>query len=538
MKQFRAADLLSPLVIFPAVKMSLHALTLRGYGVFRDELYYVACSDRLSAGYVDHPPLSIFVLRGIREIFGDGLLPMRVASAILGVVTLLAIGLLTRRLGGGAIAQSLAMAAFLASPIFWFLGHFYSMNSFDALFWVVSAYVLIEALGVGQDRGAETEGPVGGNRKWLLLGLVLGLGLLNKISVLWLGLGIAVGLLMTRERRHFKTFGPWIAGGTAALVFLPHVGWQIATGWPTLEFISNATQNKMVSVSPLTFVAGQLELVGGWIGGLFVLVGLAGFFFDVQARKVSVLGWMYLTVFLVLMINGASRAGYLAPAYGWVWPVAAWVVERRLKGLSARVAGLLAVVMILALLLRGAVALPFTLPILEVEQYQAYARTLGVEPSTSERKELGALPQHYADMFGWREKVRAARGAFEGLNPAEAETACFMAFNYGVAGALENEALALGTDPGGTDPGGRALPPVVSGHNNYWLWGPGACTGEVLIVFGSDLEELSQHFDRVERVDTVRCDLCMPYENHQPVFVARGPKTPLAEAWPMLKHYD
>ena len=533
MKRFRWAALSSPLVVFPVIKMALHAMTLRGYGVFRDELYYVACSDRLSAGYVDHPPLSIFVLRVIRELFGEGLLPMRVASAFLGVATLLAIGLLTRRLGGGVVAQSLAMAAFLASPIFWFLGHFYSMNGFDVLFWVVSAYLLMEALGVGREGAESTEWRAGENRKWLLLGVVLGLGLLNKISVLWMGLGIAVGLLMTRERRHFKTLGPWLAGGTAGLVFLPYVLWQVHHGWPTLEFISNATQNKMVSVSPLAFLAGQLDLVGGWIGGLFVLVGLVGFLFDAEARKYSVWAWMYLTVFLVLMVNGASRAGYLAPAYGWIWPVAGWVVERRLKGLPARVGGSLAVILTLALLLRGAVALPFTLPILEVQDYQSYARTLGVEPSTSERKELGALPQHYADMFGWKEKVQAARHAFEGLEPMEAEGACLMAFNYGVAGALENEALVLGGDPGG-----RALPSVVSGHNNYWLWGPGSCTGEVLIVFGGRLDELSKHFDRVEHVDTVRCDLCMPYENNQPIFVARGPKTPLANAWPMLKHYD
>ena len=178
------------------------------------------------------PPLSIFVLRVIRDIFGDGLLPMRVASALLGVVTLLAIGLLTRRLGGGVVAQSLAMAAFLASPIFWFLGHFYSMNGFDVLFWVVSAYLLIEALGVGRDGGVEDERG-GRNWNWLLLGVVLGLGLLNKISVLWLGLGIAVGLLMTQERRHFKTLGPWLAGGTAGLLFLPYVLWQVDRGWPT-----------------------------------------------------------------------------------------------------------------------------------------------------------------------------------------------------------------------------------------------------------------------------------------------------------------
>ena len=512
---------LSPLVFFPSLKLVLQGIALTGYGVFRDELYYVACSERLAAGYVDHPPLSIFLLRLIREVFGEGIWPMRAVSALLGAAVVLMVGLLARRLGGGAVAQSLAMAGFLAAPVQWFVGHYYSMNGFDALFWALAAYLLIEALQGGE------------SKSWALLGLVLGLGLLNKISVLWLGLGIAAGLLLTGERRVFKTPGPWIAGGLAGLIFLPHLLWQGAHGWPTLEFIANATENKMVSVSPSAFIAGQIDLVGGWIGAIFVLVGLGTLFLDPKGRRFSFLGWIYLTVFLVLMLNGASRSGYLAPAYAWVWPAAGWAVERALQRFQHRVGLAVAVLLTLVLLARAALAMPFTLPILSVEQFQSYARNLGVEPSTSERKELGALPQHYADMFGWREKVQAARAAFEGLDPSEAESACLLAFNYGVAGALENEALVLGREPEGPP-----LPPVISGHNSYWLWGPGPCTAEVLIVLGSDLEGLSEAFETVEQLDTIRCELCMPYENNQPVFVARGPKMSLAEAWPMLKHYD
>ena len=41
-----------------------------GYGIFVDEMYYVACARRLAWGYVDHPPLSIGLLRAAL-VFGD-----------------------------------------------------------------------------------------------------------------------------------------------------------------------------------------------------------------------------------------------------------------------------------------------------------------------------------------------------------------------------------------------------------------------------------------------------------------------------------
>ena len=49
----------------------LAANALGGYGYFRDELYYIACSRHLAAGYVDQPPLSIFVLAAAIPVLGN-----------------------------------------------------------------------------------------------------------------------------------------------------------------------------------------------------------------------------------------------------------------------------------------------------------------------------------------------------------------------------------------------------------------------------------------------------------------------------------
>ena len=249
------------IVLFAALKLCLHVAASSGYGYFRDELYYLACADHLAAGYVDHPPLSVFVLAAVRAVLGESLLALRLTPALLGAGTVALVGAMAKRLGGGRWALILAMTGALVAPQYLALDHFYSMNAFDIFFWALAAFLTI--------RVAEDE-TTGG---WLALGACLGLGLLNKISVLWLGAGLLVGLLATPMRRSLKTPGPWLAGLVAAVLFAPYVAWEIANGWPTREFVHNATAEKMVQVVPLDFVRGQVDMMLPftlplWLGGL------------------------------------------------------------------------------------------------------------------------------------------------------------------------------------------------------------------------------------------------------------------------------
>src|SRR6185503_2134066 len=107
----------SLLLVFAALKLAVHLACGEGYGYFRDELYYLACADHLDLGYVDHPPLSIFVLWLVRAVFGDSILVLRIAAALAGVLTVVLTGLLARTLGGGRMAQALAMTAVLIAPV-------------------------------------------------------------------------------------------------------------------------------------------------------------------------------------------------------------------------------------------------------------------------------------------------------------------------------------------------------------------------------------------------------------------------------------
>ncbi len=238
-----------PLALLPAAKLLLHLATIPGYGYFRDEFYSIACSERLAFGYVDHPPLSILLLRVVRELLGDSIWALRLVPALAGAATVLLVGLLARALGGGRLAQSLAMLAAVAAPLYLSLHHFYSMNAFDPLVWAIVSYLVVRL--VKEDRP----------RLWLPVGAALGLGLQNKISVLWLGFGLAAGLAATSRRRDLLTPWPWAAAGIAILLFLPHAIWQAANKWPTLEFIRNATQEKMVQVSVWSFLVRQLRVM-------------------------------------------------------------------------------------------------------------------------------------------------------------------------------------------------------------------------------------------------------------------------------------
>lgn len=501
----------SPLVLLPAAKLLLHLATFRGYGFFRDEFYYIACSKHLAFGYVDHPPLSIGLLAVQRALFGDSLFALRLLPAVVGALTVLMVGLLAREFGGGRFAQTLAMAAVGIEYMGVF--HVFSMNCFDVLIWATAAYLLAVI-----SKGSNP-------RMWMVLGALLGLGLQNKVSVLWLGAGLAVALVATHQRRHLLTPGPWLAGGLAVLIFAPHVLWQMRLSWPTLEFIRNATGEKMVEVAPLDFIQGQLGMfspavVPLWLGGLVYLL-LAR-----RTRSFRMLGWMYLTVFAILLLSGSSRAGYLGPAYTWLLAAGAVAWESWLQRSARRFRAVLQAVTLVLIVGVGLALLPFSLPVLPVEAYIAYADRLGVGPTTEERKELAELPQKYADMHGWQELVNTVTEVYESLPPGDREKTVIFTGNYGNSGAIDHLGRA------------RGLPPSISGHNNYWLWGPGETAGEVMIVVGGGEERLRALFSIVERAGTVDCRYCMPYEDDKPVWVTRGIRQRLVDVWVDLKHYD
>lgn len=493
--------------IIPFAVFVLLVVSAAGDHYFRDEFYYLACSRRLAWGYVDQPPLSVALLWVLRHIAGESLLTLRVAAAAVAAATVWLTGRVAAKLGGGSYAQALAMTATAAAPLLLAIGSFYSMNVFEPFLWTLAAFVLLDVL----DRPTMAD--------WILLGVILGAGLENKISVLWLGGGIAVGLLLTRARRLLLTPGPWIAGAVALAIFAPYVVWQVTHGWPTREFIANASREKMLANTPLQFIAAEIQDMHPMTLPIW-LSGLAALLFSKSLERARPLGYAFLVVATILILNRTSRSAYLAPAFPMLFAAGGVFLEHLIsRPLWHRVA-------LRVVALAGLVTAPIAIPILPIDAYLRYSRALGVAPKTEERNELGRLPQFFADRQGWDRLVDQVAAAYDRLSPAERASAAVFTGNYGEAGAIEQLGHSRGLI-------------AISGHNNYWLWGPAGRTGDVLIVLSRSRERLEQRFTSVEPAGETECGDCMPYENHLPIFICRGLRPPpLTEQWSTLKHYE
>ncbi len=136
------------------------------------------------------------------------------------------------------------------------------------------------------------------------------------------------------------------------------------------------------------------------------------------------------------------------------------------------------------------------------------------------------FPQYLGDRFGWEAMTATVAGVYERLPPSERSRACIFTANYGEASALN----LLGSR--------HHLPPAISGHNSYYLWGPGRCGGEVLITVGERRADLEEGYASVVRASTITCRYCMPEEDDLPVYVVRRPRLPVRALWMRAKHYD
>ncbi|MCZ6784775.1 MAG: glycosyltransferase family 39 protein [Proteobacteria bacterium] len=504
-----------PLLWIALIRFAIPTLStlLIPVGYTADELYYLACADHLAWGYVDHPPFSVAVLRGVHFLLGDSLLAVRLLPNLCESLALLVTAALARELGGAGRAQLLSALTMAAAPMALAIGFPYSMNPIEHLLWPLAALILARL-----QNGADP-------RLWLVLGVLLGIALLNKVSTLWLGLGLAVGLVASPARVWLGTRWPWLASAIVGAMFAPHLIWQVANDWPTLEFVrNNATGREsfdaaVVMQSPWAFVASQLLVMGPLAAPLW-LAGLVHLLRSPELRAHRVLGWTFAVVFGCLALSGRGTIYYLVGVFPIVFAAGGVAVERFAVGRRAR--RLLAAVAI-ALVFQGVLVLPFSLPVVDADRYLGIARSarelLGADP------EAASLPPFYPWMLGAPELTEAVGQAAASLSESERRRAGVLATTFGEAGALDHFGPAAG------------LPPVIGTHNSFWLWGTRGLDGGVLIVVAAPDSPILEHFERVELVGRVGCPHCEPRLRDRGIYICRRSKRPLPELWLLLKDF-
>lgn len=498
------------LLYLPLAKLLLHFWNNAqgGYGIFRDELYFIACGEHLAWGYVDQPPMVAVVAALERALLGDSLFAIRFLPALAGAAVVLVTGLIARELGAGRFGVFLAQLAALIAPVFLAIHTILSMNVFEHLFWALA--VLVAA------RIARLRAP----RWWIVFGVIVGAGLLTKHSMAFFCIALFVGLLISAERRQLAQRWFWSGAAIAGVIFLPHVIWQVQNDFPMVELLRNGQLYKNAPFEPGAFFWGMfLEFHPANI----VLAAGALWFMLIapQGKPYRFLGWTVVTL-LVLFVALKAKSYYVAPIYPLLYASGATALALWTGGNVGRwVRGALVALMIFT----GIATAPLAMPLLPPHDFVAYAQRLGIAGPPTERHLMGPLPQFFADMHGWEEMVKVVAAAYQRLSPEErAKTAIFTS-NYGEAGAIDFFGARYG------------LPKAISGHNNYFLWGPPDHEVEIVITVGESREDVLETFAEVEEAGRFAHPYAMPYEQRHPILIARKPRYDLRQVWPNVKQY-
>jgi hypothetical protein len=484
------------------VKLLIHLPVLHRYGYHHDELYFIACGQHLSFGYVDHAPLVPWIARLATTLFGESLVGLRILSALAGAAALVLLGLLVRRMGGGRFAQVLACAAMFVAPVYLRTGNLLCIPAFEPLFWLACFYLLVRIIQENDQR------------LWLWVGLAAGLGLMNKHSMLFFGFGLIAALLLTPLRRFFRS--PWLYAGGAVtvLILLPNLIWQARNGWPTFVFLLNLNSRVMEDISAVQFVAGQFLYLAP-LSALIWISGLVYLLFSRYGRPYRALGWIYVAVFLLLLVV-KSKIYYLAPAYPALLAAGGIAIERFTR---RRRAAWLQPATVALIALGGLAMAPVSLPALSIDATDRYVDTItfGVFDNIYE------LTGDLHGMFGWPERVEAVTEVYDSFSPEEQKRTMLFAAGYGNAGAVDY----FGRQ--------RGLPQAVSFDQSYWLWGYPDGPVETVIGVGFSLEFLEQIYEEIEVAASVELENVNPDQTPFVVTICRRPKITMDQIWPQVR---
>jgi len=492
-----------------AFKFLLQLLVARRYGYFQDELYFLACSEHLDWGYVEHPPLIIFITKAIRMLIGDSLLSLRLLPAVAGAALVWLTGAITRTLGGGRFAQALAALGVIAVPMYLTFHYILSMNAFEPLFWTGLAYLVLLA--------AKNKTP----QRLIWAGVLIGFGLLNKYSLAVFAAALGLGLVFTPHRKLLMDKRLWLGLAIGFFIFAPHLNWLMVYHFPFLEWqqnIHNVKPSPLIQLSAWEAMLQQVFLTG--MASLVWLSGVVFFFCTSRGKPYRFLGWAFVITLGFFIATGAKNY-YPIPAYGIVIAGGAvalelWTSENgRSRSRAILVTTMIAGTVLLA---------PMFIPLLPIDSLLRYQKAIGLHPPQQETAMLSSpLSVYLVGQFGWETLTSKVARVYDHLPAEERRRAAIITRTYPPAAAID----FFGTQYG--------LPKAISGHLGYYLWGPGNNTSDVVILVGYHFEEVAPACREAEVSAQMYDPYAYPAEMNKPIVVCRGLKFDLQDQWSRLK---
>ena len=492
--------------IAAAVVFLIHALGNAHYGFFRDELYFIICGFHPQWGYVDQPPLVPLMAAGT-QLFGHSLWLLRLVPALFAAAGAYTMCLLVVEFGGGVFAQVLATLVYLFSGVLMSFGMKASTDEVNLWTWPLLAYLLTRLV-----KGADP-------RLWIAAGAVAGITLESKYSVIFFLIALVAGLLLTPERRILGTW--WFVAGVAvmAVIALPNFLWQAHYGFPMAELLRNGQNGKNIEASPLLYLIQEIIITNLFLFPVWVI----GLIWLLRARLFRFLGYAFILLIAEMIV---SHGKHYYP--GAVYPILIAAGGVAIESWTARASFVRYAVLAYALVL-GPIFVPFSLPILSEQSFLAYQdrllTTLHMSKdvtATEHHRESSALPGDWADMHGWPEIAATVKSVYDALPSEDRSQAVVVASNYGEAAAVQFFAPGV---------------PVISGHNQYWLWGTQGYKGNVVIDINGDCGAKESLFMNSRRAAVFSTPYAISYETNMPIMICRGIKVPLVQLWPQKKEY-
>ena len=483
--------------LLAAIKCFIQLMGNRNYGFHRDELLHLSVSEHLDWGFMEFPPLIGFIGKLSYLLFDYSLMGVRLFPTLAGVVILILCCLIANELkGSNNKAVFLAGICVLAFLPFYRNHTLFQPVAFDQLFWTLGFYYLIKFL--------NSE-----NKQYLvLIGLTLGIGLMNKYTMLIWALGVFLGMIFYQKGSIFKNKWWYISGLLSLLIIMPNIIWQLQNNWPLLRHMQELNESQLSQIAPFEFGLNALK------HPLTIIVSLFGLYYLFNSKEYKAVGIAAAIIFMSMWLLQA-KSYYVYGLYPVLFAAGSVQISRYLANKKPFWLYGIAVLLLLPVIDR----LPYLTPILPIDSFVDYA-----DLKEDENGRI-ILTSDYADMFGWEEQVQLVNSVYQSLSKEEQQNCVIWAENYGEAGALK----ILGKK--------YRLPNPISRHGSFWKWGYQNTDAAVWISLGNEKGSVESIFEEVELIKIIHHKYAIGEENGIPLYLCRKPKVAIAAWWKAYEPY-